>query len=93
MESIRLKQLHESFFNKTIKKKADAKENLNDRQLKILEHVERNKKINRAECTKIMGVSFMTSYRDLTELVQAGYLEKKGNNKKTYYTLKEKEEI
>ena len=88
LESIQLKQLHESFFNRTIRRKADSKENLNDRQLKILEHVQKNTKINRAQCTKLMGVSFMTSYRDLTELVQAGYLEKKGKNKKTYYILK-----
>lgn len=93
LASIQLKQLYQSFFDKTIKKKIDSQENLNERQLKILEHLQKNKSINRAQCTKLMGMSFMTSYRDLTELVQAGYLEKKGKNKKTYYILKEKEEI
>ncbi len=92
LESIQLKQLYESTFERTVKKKADSKENLNQRQLKILEHLQENKRINRNECTKLMGVSFMTSYRDLTELLQAGYLEKKGSNKKTYYILKEKED-
>jgi uncharacterized membrane protein len=92
LESRQLKQLYESTFDKTIKRKESSRENLNDRQLKILEYLEKNKKINRAQCTKIMGVSFMTSYRDLTELVQAKYLEKKGSNKKTYYILKEKED-
>jgi uncharacterized membrane protein len=92
LESIKLRQLHESFFEKTIKKKSDAKENLNDRQLKIMEYLGKNKRVNRATCTKLMGTSFMTAYRDLTELVQAGYLEKKGTNKKTYYILKEQEE-
>ena len=90
LESIQLKQLYESAYNKTIKKKADSEENLNDRQLKILKYLEENKRINRTEYTNLMGVSFMTSYRDLTELLQAGYLEKKGKNKKTYYILKEK---
>jgi len=92
LESIQLKQLYENSYNKTIKRKADSEENLNSRQLKIIEHLQENKKITRNECTKIMGVSFMTSYRDLTELLQAGYLEKKGKNKKTYYILKEKED-
>ncbi len=89
LESIQLKHLYEHFFNKTIKKKIDSKENLNDRQIKILDYLEQNTKINRDKCTKLMGVSFMTAYRDLTELLQAGYLEKKGKNKKTYYILKE----
>ncbi len=92
LESIQLKQLYESSFNKSIRKKADFKENLNERQLKILEYLQKNSSINRAQCTKLMGVSFMTSYRDLTELVQAKYLEKKGENKKTYYILKEKDD-
>ncbi len=92
LESKSLRKLYESSFNQSIKRKVDDKENLNDRQLKILEHLEKNKRINRAQCTKLMGVSFMTCYRDLTELVQAQYLEKKGDNKKTYYILKEKED-
>ncbi len=92
LESIQLKQLYESSYNRTIKKKTDSKENLNQRQLKILEYLQENKKVNRTEYTKLMGVSFMTSYRDLTEMLQAGYLEKKGKNKKTYYILKEKED-
>jgi DeoR/GlpR family transcriptional regulator of sugar metabolism len=57
-----------------------------------MEYLGKNKRVNRATCTKLMGTSFMTAYRDLTELVQAGYLEKKGTNKKTYYILKEQEE-
>jgi len=93
LESIQLKQQYQAYFNNSVKKKADSEENLNERQVKIIEYLQKNKKINRIECTKLMGVSFMTSYRDLTELLQAGYLEKKGQNKKTYYILKEKEEI
>ncbi len=92
LESIQLKQLYESSHNKTVKKKAESEENLNNRQVKIIKYLEENKKINRAEYTKLMGISFMTSYRDLTELLQAGYLERKGKNKKTYYILKEKED-
>jgi Fic family protein len=91
LESTRLKQMYESSFEKTTKKKAESEENLNDRQLKILEYLQKNKKIDRTTCTKLMGVSFMTAYRDLVELVQSGYLDKKGRNKNTYYTLKEKE--
>ncbi len=92
LESIQLKQLYEKSYNKSIKKKKESEEYLNERQLKILEYLQENKKINRAEYTKLMGVSFMTSYRDLTELLQAGYLEKKGENKKTYYILRKKED-
>ena len=92
LESIKLKQLYEKSYEKTIKKKVDSEENLNHRQLKIIEYLQENKKITRNECKKLMGVSFMTAYRDLTELLQAEYLEKKGKNKKTYYILKDKED-
>ncbi len=90
LESTKLKQTYENEYEKTIMKKCDSKDNLNDRQKKIIEYLQKNNKIDRNTCTKIMGVSFMTAYRDLTELVQTEYLEKHGNNKNTYYTLKEK---
>ncbi len=90
LESTKLKQLYESYYEKTTQQKAESEENLNFRQIKILEYLQKHGKIDRARCTEIMGVSFMTAYRDLTELVQSGYLLKKGQNKNTYYTMKEK---
>ncbi len=92
LESTRLKQLYEQFFEESTQKKADSKENLNPRQKRILEYLEKNKRIDRNTCTKFMGISFMTAYRDLNDLLNAGYLEKRGKNKNTYYILKEKEE-
>ncbi len=64
-----------------------AKENLNYRQLKALSYIEKKGRIQRSDYSNIMGVSFMTAYRDLKEMEEKGFIQKKGVGKATYYTL------
>jgi Fic family protein len=66
-------------------------EELNSRQIKIVDYLETNKKASRQELTDIIGVSFMTIYRDLQELMDKKYVLQKGKGRGTHYKLKEDE--
>jgi predicted HTH transcriptional regulator len=65
-------------------------EELNERQLKIIEYLEIEKKITRMQYTKMMGISFMTSFRDLQEMLEKGYIVQKGKGRATFYILPKK---
>jgi len=59
-----------------------------------MDYITLNHKITRSKYTKMMGVSFMTSYRDLQEMVDKGYIKQKGQGRGTFYVLsKEQEDI
>lgn len=58
---------------------------LNQRQIKLLDYLAVNFKISRSKYTKMMGISFMTSYRDLQDMVDKGYIKAKGQGRGTYY--------
>lgn len=60
---------------------------LNPRQRKIVEYLYNNAKITRQAYTKMMGISFMTSYRDLQELMEKKYIESRGRGRGTYYII------
>lgn len=62
-------------------------EELNERQLKIIEYIEIEKKVTRQQYSKMMGISFMTAFRDLQELLDKGYVAQKGKGRGTYYIL------
>ncbi len=64
-------------------------EELNERQLKVMDYLDIEKKITRREYSKQMGISFMTSFRDLQELVEKGYIKTKGQGRATVYILKD----
>lgn len=66
-------------------------EEFNSREIKILEYLEIEKRVTRKEYAKIMGVSFMTAFRDLTHLLTKDMITQKGNGRGTYYTLKRKD--
>ena len=66
-------------------------EELNSRQIKMIDYLETNKKASRQDLTKMIGVSFMTVYRDLQELMDMDYVEQKGKGRGTHYRLKEDE--
>ncbi len=68
-------------YDKRLNIRRNLKDDLNSRQIKIMEYLSDNPKITRREYSKMMGVSFMTGYRDLQDLL----------NKNTYLK-KEKEE-
>ena len=60
---------------------------LNPRQAKIVEYLNTNARVTRQQYTKMMGVSFMTSYRDLQELLEKKYIIQKGQGRGTYYII------
>lgn len=61
---------------------------LNSRQLKIVKHLRHNKnRISRSDYVKMMGVSTMTAYRDLNELVDRKIIEQRGGGRSTHYRL------
>ena len=68
-------------------------EELNSRQMKMIDYLETNKKASRKELTNLMGVSFMTVFRDLQELMEKEYVIQKGKGRGTHYKLKEDENI
>lgn len=66
-------------------------EELNSRQMKIIDYLETNRKGSRKELTNMMGVSFMTIFRDLKDLMEKEYVIQKGKGRGTHYRLKEDE--
>lgn len=83
-------QLRETYENKSTNF-SQMNEMFNPRQLKILEYLEVEGKVTRNEYTKLMGISFMTSFRDLQELLEKDYIRQKGRGRGTYYVLPKSE--
>lgn len=80
-------------FDKKVREHGKLTEIFNKRQIKMLDYMENTERISRQDYHKITGVSFMTAYRDLQDLVEKGYLESKGVGRGTYYTLKDDKQI
>jgi len=74
-------------YNNKVRKQGSLELHLNARQIQLLDYLEVNKKITRSKYTKMMGVSFMTSYRDLQDMVEKGYIKQKGRGRGTFYVL------
>jgi len=72
---------------KKVKKQGALEFELNPRQIKVIDYITLNHKITRSKYTKMMGISFMTSYRDLQEMVEKGYIKQKGQGRGTFYVL------
>lgn len=64
---------------------------LNSRQLQAINYLKKHLKITRKKYTEIMGISFMSSYRDLNELVKRKIIYQYGHGRSTYYTINPKE--
>ncbi len=60
---------------------------LNERQKKALEYLEKHGKITNREYREINDVSRQTAKRDLSDLVEKEILKQKGEGRGTYYTL------
>ena len=60
---------------------------LNERQIKSIEYLKKNRKITNSDYQKLCDVSERTTLRDLDELSTKGILQKKGEKKGTYYEL------
>lgn len=67
-------------------------EELNSRQIKMIDYLDTNKRASRKELTDLMGVSFMTVFRDLQELMEKEYVIQKGKGRGTYYAMITQEE-
>jgi Fic family protein len=76
----------ETYENKSTKI-GKMQEELNERQVRIIEYLEVEKRISRKQYAKQMGISFMTAFRDLLELLEKGYIVQKGKGRATYYIL------
>jgi len=74
-------------YKEKILKYPQMTEELNSRQIKIVDYLETNRRASRQELTDMIGVSFMTIYRDLKELMDKKYVEQKGKGRGTYYKV------
>ncbi|MBI2356887.1 hypothetical protein HYV12_02455 [Candidatus Dojkabacteria bacterium] len=74
-------------YNTKVKKFNKLDDSLNPRQIKVLEILEKEKRITRIQYAKSMGISFMTAFRDLQELLEHKYVQQKGVGRGTYYVL------
>jgi hypothetical protein len=74
-------------YNSKVKKQGSLELHLNQRQIQLLDYLALNQKITRNKYTKLMGVSFMTSYRDLQDMLEKEYIKQKGRGRGTYYVL------
>jgi len=70
-----------------VKKQGSLELTLNSRQIRLLDYLEINQKVTRSKVTKMMGVSFMTSFRDLQDMIEKEYIIPKGKGRGTYYVL------
>ncbi len=78
-----------SIYESKILKYPKMTEELNSRQMKMVDYLDTNKKASRKELTDLMGVSFMTVFRDLQELMEKEYVVQKGKGRGTHYILVE----
>ena len=80
------KRLTEEYNNRLNIRKGLGKD-LNKRQIKIIEYLNTYPRITRQDYTDMMGISFMTSYRDLQDLIDKDYISQKGKGRGTYYFI------
>jgi len=93
LSSIETSREFTNIYEDKILKYPQMTQELNSRQMKIVDYLETNKKASRKELTDLMGVSFMTVFRDLQELMEKGYVIQQGKGRGTHYRLKEDESI
>ena len=58
---------------------------LNQRQIKIIEFLKKNKSVKMKMCMKINNVSFGTARLDINELIKFKYIKKVGSYRGAYY--------
>jgi len=92
LEIISLETSITSNYEAKVKKHAQLSLDLNNRQIKAIDYLNVHKKISRQEYSKLMGISFMTAFRDLQDLLEKGYLSTKGSGRGTIYIYLDKTE-
>lgn len=87
-----IKDKGKKVLKKVKKKMKDEYRNLNNRQQKILDVLEKKFEITSNEVNDfIKGVTRRTLRRDLTDLENKGYIKQKGKTRGSYYVLGKKE--
>lgn len=74
-------------YTKKVKKLGDTELALNQRQMQIYDFLTLNQKVTRGQVDKIMDLSFMTSFRELKDMEEKGYIKQKGKGRGAYYVL------
>lgn len=74
-------------YSQKVMKIGDVELALNQRQMQIYDFLTLNQKITRGQVNKMMDVSFMTSFRELKDMEEKGYIKQKGKGRGTYYVL------
>lgn len=72
---------------KKVKKQEEVGYTLNQRQQQIFDFLSLNQKITRGQVNQMMDLSFMTSFRELKDMQEKGYIKQKGKGRGTYYVL------
>lgn len=92
LEIMNLENQYVSTFENRVRKQGKLASKFNSRQLRALEYLENVDKISRSQYRKMMGVSFMTAYRDLQDLVDQKFITQEGVGRATFYKLLKKAE-
>ncbi|KKP43307.1 MAG: filamentation induced by cAMP protein fic [candidate division WS6 bacterium GW2011_GWC1_33_20] len=79
-------------YNEKVQLRQQIGKDLNPRQVRIIEYLNSNSRITRQQYTKMMGISFMTSYRDLQELLDKEYISQKGKGRGTFYVIPDQDD-
>lgn len=91
LEMLNLEDKYTTTFEQKVKQQGKLASKFNSRQLKALEYLDTVDKITRNEYRKMMGISFMTAYRDLQHLVDEKFIKINGSGRGTFYTLIKKD--
>ena len=60
---------------------------LTERQMRIVEHILQNNRVNASNISKILGISRQAALKEMNKLVDLGVIELKGKKKGAYYRL------
>ncbi|MFH0862752.1 MAG: RNA-binding domain-containing protein [Candidatus Altiarchaeota archaeon] len=90
--------IYEHFFRVILRNQATSlkpikeQTHLNERQLKAIEFLQKNRTINTKTYSKINDISHGTAIHDINEMIKFGHLKKIGSYRGAYYLLKDEQE-
>lgn len=87
LTSLEVSKEFKDTYTKKVKKQGSLELYLAPRQIQIIDFLTLNQKVNRKQLVDLLGVSFMTCFRDLKDMMEKGYIKQKGKGKATFYTL------
>jgi Fic family protein len=87
LENKKLATRYTEYNEVKVKRYKNLSDDLNERQIQILEYMESVESVNRSEIKKMTGVSFMTAYRDLQHMLDLEYIESEGVGRGTTYRV------